>query len=540
MNNENLETKVTILPPFKRFCMTIGELPTSYVESMTYYESLVWLCNYLSKTVIPAINTNGEAVTELQEKYIELKDYVDNYFDNLDVQTEIDNKLDDMAESGQLAEIIAAYLEVASILGFDTKADLKAADNLIEGSFARTLGTTSYNDGKGNFYKIRALEESDVIDDDNLLALAEYPSLVAEKMPDYRMNSVESRLDTLEDTTIPSINSQITSINSALINNRRRIILIGDSYAQNDRGITGWMDKVTSYLDNSGYTFISLKKGGIGFKRQNDGINVEQLLTNASGSISDKNTVTDIIVALGYNDQSYTQAEIEDKVESFCTYCKTNYPNANIQIGMIGWTADTGVEGAISNLRKVRNAYANDPLYGGCYMKDIEYTLHNYIEDFYSDSFHPSEIGTSKIAKNIINFIFGVPCTNNIEFRSAYNNKIYESQQNNRCNVFVYNDCQINVSINSMVCDGNTSYTLDTMTPVCVNGVAEGGGNFKGSLIVHSSTAGYIEVEANIIFGKNIVIRPKKLASSAAWLTIADVNWVMINQNNWSIPTEDC
>ena len=98
------------LNPFGRFCCTIGNLPTSYMLSLTYEEQLIWLCKYLEETVIPAVNNNAEALEELQNLFIELKTYVDEYFENLDIQTEINNKLDDMDESGQLAEIIAQYL----------------------------------------------------------------------------------------------------------------------------------------------------------------------------------------------------------------------------------------------------------------------------------------------------------------------------------------------------------------------------------------------------------------------------------------------
>ena len=211
---------VTILPPFKKFCMTIGELPSSYLESMTYYESLLWLTKYLGDTIIPALNANGEAVIELQEKYIELKNYVDNYFENLDVQEEINNKLDDMADSGELVSIIGAYLTANSILGFDTKADLKAAENLISGSICKTIGDLSYNDGKGNFYRIRDLEIGDVIDDNNLVGLTNFDSLVAEKLPDYRMNTVESDISTLNNTTIPSIESEIENLSDEFNNNK--------------------------------------------------------------------------------------------------------------------------------------------------------------------------------------------------------------------------------------------------------------------------------------------------------------------------------
>ena len=35
-----------------------------------------------------------------------LKQYMDNYFASLDIQTEIDNKLDEMADQGQLTQLI--------------------------------------------------------------------------------------------------------------------------------------------------------------------------------------------------------------------------------------------------------------------------------------------------------------------------------------------------------------------------------------------------------------------------------------------------
>ena len=93
MNNlENLR-------PFKRLCMTIGNLPTAYIESMSYYECLTYLIKYLTNEVIPTVNNNSEVVKELQ-------DYVATYFDNLDVQEEINTKLDEMATDGTLAEII--------------------------------------------------------------------------------------------------------------------------------------------------------------------------------------------------------------------------------------------------------------------------------------------------------------------------------------------------------------------------------------------------------------------------------------------------
>lgn len=98
--------KIENLKPFPKFCCSIGYIPTSYKVGMTYEEQLWWLCDFLENTVIPTVNNNGQAVEELQNLYVELKQYVDNYFENLDIQTEINNKLDEMATDGTLENII--------------------------------------------------------------------------------------------------------------------------------------------------------------------------------------------------------------------------------------------------------------------------------------------------------------------------------------------------------------------------------------------------------------------------------------------------
>ena len=174
MNNE-----INYVSPFKRFCVTIGNLPTAYIESMSYYEGLTFLVNYLSNNVIPALNNNGEVVEELQKQFVILKNYVDNYFENLDVQDEINNKLDEMAANGELTDIIAQYLGLAGMLVYNTVADMKAAENISNGSTCQTLGYHSANDGGMSIYKVREVINTDVIDEQYLIALHDN-TLVAE------------------------------------------------------------------------------------------------------------------------------------------------------------------------------------------------------------------------------------------------------------------------------------------------------------------------------------------------------------------------
>ena len=108
-------------------------IPLAFDESMSYYETLLGLLNYLQNVVIPTVNNNADAVAELQNLYIELKSYVDDYFTNLDVQQEINNKLDAMVESGELTTIIGAYVQPL-LTAFETEVrnDLNDIQNEIE------------------------------------------------------------------------------------------------------------------------------------------------------------------------------------------------------------------------------------------------------------------------------------------------------------------------------------------------------------------------------------------------------------------------
>lgn len=112
----------------------------------------------------------------LELDFKELKEYVDS----LDIQEAVDNKLDEMADDGTLAAIIAQYLATQGLIAFDTVADLKAAANLVANVDVVVLGDLLYNDGKLNLYKIRNLSISDVVDEVNILSLTNYPTLVAE------------------------------------------------------------------------------------------------------------------------------------------------------------------------------------------------------------------------------------------------------------------------------------------------------------------------------------------------------------------------
>lgn len=154
-------------------------IPLAFDESMSYYETLLGLLHYLKNVILPTVNNNADAVAELQSLYEELRSYVDNYFKGLDVQEEINNKLDEMVEDGTLDQIIEQYLNSSAIWGFDTVEDMKNASNLINGSFAQTLGYYNRNDGGNALYKIRDLTNADVVDNMTIIPIGS-STLIAE------------------------------------------------------------------------------------------------------------------------------------------------------------------------------------------------------------------------------------------------------------------------------------------------------------------------------------------------------------------------
>lgn len=125
---------VSYLRPFRVWCQKV--LPLVYDDSLSYYELLCKVVDYLNKTM-DEVNQLGTDVSNLFNAFQQLQDYVNNYFSTLDVQEEINNKLDEMASDGTLTSILNAYLygfvnAVVHGLSEDNENAEKNSDILIE------------------------------------------------------------------------------------------------------------------------------------------------------------------------------------------------------------------------------------------------------------------------------------------------------------------------------------------------------------------------------------------------------------------------
>ena len=104
--NFNPDTKeVTKLSPFRGWVYERFPFIQEDFDSLTSYELWCKVVEYINK-MAESINTNADNNNALVKAYDDLQKYVNAYFDDLDVQTEIDNKLDAMVLDGTMAEII--------------------------------------------------------------------------------------------------------------------------------------------------------------------------------------------------------------------------------------------------------------------------------------------------------------------------------------------------------------------------------------------------------------------------------------------------
>lgn len=184
-----------------------------------------------------------------------------------------------------------------------------------------------------------------------------------------------------------------------------KIILIGDSY-----GIQQFEENpITKYYWESFAESLGLEintsfyNGSVSGASFSNG-NYLQSLQNFNNIIENKNEITDIIVAGGWNDSyaNITQSTILYNMDLFNTYAKTNYPNAKISIAHIGYSNPyiTNSSANVNNVIKSIESYklgANN--LGWRYLNGTEYILHIYDTSYWqADGVHPSQLGQTELA----------------------------------------------------------------------------------------------------------------------------------------------
>ena len=450
----------SILTPFKRWTIQNFPFIEEDFDAITNYQLLCKIVEYLNK-VIENEKLLEQSNNELIDAFNNLKSYVDNYFEELDVQDEINNKLDEMADSGQLTDIIAQYLGLAGVLAFNTIDDLADALNITEGSICYCLGDNTYNDGKGAFYKIRTITSGDVVDGFNIVALDVSDTLIAERIPNYYINEI--------DTNITNINNTLNFMNS------EKILFIGDSFIAEYSG-NNWATKLANLLGLSANDYTILGEGGAGiYNVGNQETNFLGLLQANISSITNKDLYKKIIIGGGYNDGNATSInDILTPLENTINYCKTQFPNAKVYLSCFGWNMNYSnvlFRNRINGI--VIPAYKQASKFGGYYLSNTEFCYRDLLlydgDDPAVDSMvHPNDDGQREIAQALFEALNSgyTPRykSNNIAFDASTSSDISSASMYFNHMVTPFNHVlNLNGSFNcnQFTWDGSTGKTLD-------------------------------------------------------------------------------
>lgn len=323
------------IPPFKWFVLQNFPFIEEDFDAITNYQLLCKIVEYLN-TTIDKTNELGNQVEVLT-----------NWFNNLDVQDEIDNKLDTMAQDGTLARIIneQIFTELNNQVETNTGdiADLKNADITIQGNIDTLTNNLELNRNPIDFYS------------------------------------------------------------------GKNFVVFGDSYSQPDIPNSEdeyWVKQVAAATGMIRFNFAI---AGAGFGRSTNLLATQLTTAQNQMTAEQKQNTSVVIVYAGYNDllNEVTDEEILSNYIALITNIATTFPKAKIIVAPFNWgygslSRDINLRIETLMVRMERDTSQ----YPVTFLKLARYWLIGVNTNF-RNSNHPSVNGYKIIASYMIGAIYG-------------------------------------------------------------------------------------------------------------------------------------
>ena len=360
----------------------------------------------------------------------------------------------------------------------------------------------------------------------------------------------KTEVDALED----SVNETLTNYkNRSQSLAYRRFVFIGDSYAEgySPEGVfVGWPVRTAEYLRLSANQYSVWYRGGSGFVENTQGRDFLGLLNDST--VDDPESVTDVVVAGGYNDNTKSENDIKSAILLFCNTCRSKYPNAKIWIGELGWSRLPDKLYPLS--RTIRSYIQGAEAAGAVYMSNVHYSLHDVFGMLVTDGVHPNQNGHNALARSIANCLLGLSADVYMPFTScAFSNNVATADNLSQISCMMYNGTmtvssatQLSLSFENGVdfgaATGAALHDLATISGGLVIGCNYNNFAIPVSCVVRIGASTYKQVSACLIIksGHLYITFMKVNAGETGWETLNNVQYLIIDRFSASFDSLMC
>ena len=187
---------------------------------------------------------------------------------------------------------------------------------------------------------------------------------------------------------IATLQNQINELRGA---EKKHFIVIGDSFSYGTIDSytmgDGWINQLLDLYPEADITYLTaaqaaLTPGVSGFASSKTFLSMLQQIEYFNPDLL-KAEISDIVVIGGTNDIPYTATVIKSAINTFCAYCKTEYPHATVRIGVFGVN--------VENSTDVITAYSSCSEYGASFMYDLWGLVNT--RAYLSDGTHMTQAG---------------------------------------------------------------------------------------------------------------------------------------------------
>ena len=215
-------------------------------------------------------------------------------------------------------------------------------------------------------------------------------------MPSISNIQIQNGVYDIKDATA---RENIQTINNYLnLLQNRKVIIFSDSYGTGynpTQNTTPFTTLFQQYLGLDDEHFKQVCEGGYAFNS-----NLQKNFSALVNSQDVDNTVTDVIIAGGYNDYTAQESSISSGISNCANSIKQKYPNAKKYIAFIGNTSNYSIHYDV--MSNVPIYIKNASLFGFHFLGNVQYALHNYYTEISSDTIHPTQDGQNAIAEALV------------------------------------------------------------------------------------------------------------------------------------------